>query len=442
MKKWLTLILVVLMVSLTACSSKNDNDAKGSNGEGKAETKTIRILAHWEGANVEAYKKLIAEYEDANPGVKVQLETVPFGDLMKKITSSKLSKDGPDIYHIYSGWLPDLVKSNTIVPAPDAFKSDIEASYSSNISDSASIDGKVYGYPTELTAYALNYNKRLFEEAGIKEPPKTWAELEDYAKRLSKVENGKVVQQGFGIITSWDSGVVHPFLALLQSNGGSLLNGDNTAAAFNSKEGQETIDLYKRLIDAKALNPEMSTANASTTGPYMNNFELEKTAMIIMANWWQGGLKSTMGDKYNNIATAPIPVGPSGSQSSSVFYSWLYSVNADSKNQEAAWDFLKWINSPVADGKSSRQGDWLLSQGILPSRTSDQEASKGALANDQFLKTYVEALANAKSYPIVNGAGEITVALQKQVEAVVFGQAKAADALKAAEAQVNGVLKK
>ncbi|WP_052947413.1 ABC transporter substrate-binding protein [Aneurinibacillus tyrosinisolvens] len=439
MRKW-TVMFLVFLLALTGCSGKSVQ-----NSEGKAtkatEEKTIKILTHWDANNSKAFDSLIAEYEAANPGVKIKLQTVPFAELLKKITSSKLSNDGPDIYHIYSAWLPELARSKAIQTAPENITADIKQGYGENIKNSVSIEGNVYGYPTELTAYALNYNKRLFTEAGIAQPPKDWNELVADAKKLTKTENGKITQQGFGVITGWDSGVVHPWLALLQSNGGELLNADNAKAAFNSPQGKEAIDLYKSLLDANALNPEMSQSNASTTGGYQNNFELEKTAMIIMANWWKGDLEATMKDKYKNVATAPIPVGPSGTKPISVFYSWLYSVNAKGNNQEEAWKFLHWLNTAKAEGQSSRQGDWLINQGILPSRTDDQKAHKDKL-DDPFIKTYVDLLKDAKPFPNVMNGAEITAALQKQIEGVVFGQSAPADALKNAESQINNLLNK
>lgn len=442
MKKWFLFLLVVLLVAAGCSNNGGEKKEDKAANAGSEQKTTIKMLTHWDAANTEAFKQLIKEYETANPGVKIDLQTVPFGDLLKKITTSKLAGDGPDIYHIYSAWLPELVKSNSVGKAPDFITSDINSGYLDNIKKSVSMDGVIYGYPTELTTYALNYNKRLFAEAGLAAPPKNWQELVEFANKLTKKEGGQTVQQGFGVISGWDSGVVHPWLALLQSNGGKFLTDDNKKAAFNSKEGIEAIELYKTMLDSGAINPQMSPSNASTTGGYQNNFELEKTAMIVMANWWKGGLQSTMKEKFNNVATAPIPVGPSGSKPVSVFYSWLYTVNSQSKNQEAAWKFLQWVNSPKGDGQSSRQGDWLMNQGILPSRTSDQTAHKNTLENDAFVKTYVELLKDAKPFPIVNKGAEMTAALQKQIEAVLFSKADPKSALKTAEEEINNLLSK
>ena len=82
------------------------------------------------------------------------------------------------------------------------------------------VDGALYGVPNEIDLYALNYNKRLFEAAGIDGPPTTWDELIADAKALTVRDGDRITQQGFGLINSWAAGVVHPFASLLASNGG------------------------------------------------------------------------------------------------------------------------------------------------------------------------------------------------------------------------------
>ena len=125
------------------------------------------------------------------------------------------------------------------------------------------------------------------------------------------------------------------------------------------------------------MDPTMGTADANTTGPFLDNFVSGRTGMIIMANWWESALKSGMGDKFADIATAPIPIGPHGDKLHSISYSWMTVVNAKATpaEQKAAWDFLSWLN--VAErpksgpNGGSAMGEILVSMGILPSRSSD-----------------------------------------------------------------------
>jgi multiple sugar transport system substrate-binding protein len=293
----------------------------------------------------------------------------------------------------------------------------VQSGWPKNLVSDVTKDGSVRGIPNEVDLYALNYNKRLFQQAGISSPPATWSDLVTDAKKLSK--NGT---QGFGVITSWPAGVVHPWLSLVASNGGQLLNG--TTPNLTDPKVVAATKLYQQLIAAHATVPSMSTANANTTGPYLDNFVNGKTGMIIMANWWEGSLKQAMGAKFSDVATAPVPVGPDGSKSSSVSYSWLTMVDgkADAGKQAAAWKFLNWLNGSTS-GKngSSAMGDILMSMGILPSSTADISAHKSELS-DPFLKTYVDQLPNATPFPTVLGGEQMTEALQKHIENVIFGK--------------------
>lgn len=402
-----------------------------------ASSVTLRMLTHWDATTLKTFQPYVTEYEKLHPSVKIQITTVPFDQLLKKISVSQLSGSGYDIYHIYDLWLPQLAKDHLFAAAPSAQAADIKAGYASGVAAAASSGGTLYGYPTEVDDYALCYNKRLFAAAHIAHPPTTWSELVADAVKLTKRSGGRTVQQGFGTITGWDSGVVHPWLSLLLSDGGTLLNSSNTKAAFNSAEGRETLNLYHTLIAKHATDPSMSSAAGSAV--YTTDFELEKTAMIIMANWWESGLQAAMKGKFKDVAVAPIPVGPHGHKSIAVNYVWMYGVNQKSANQAAAWQFLQWLNDPAHKGASSRMGDWLMSQGIMPSRTSDQRAHQDQLGNS-FMRPYVHALASSRPFPIVMGGAEITTDLQKQIEGVVFGRTTPQQALATAESQVNDVL--
>lgn len=435
-KKGFSLLLIVLLIlSIAACNSDSSST--------KDKKIKISYLTHWAAPQVKELKEAIKKYNKIEPNVEIEVRAVPFGNLLTTLTTQSSGSGAPTITSIYELWLPQLVKDKILAPASTTYENEIKSNYPEGIVKAITDNGKVYGYPNEVNLYALNYNERLFQEAGLSGPPKTWEELLADAKKLTKKDSsGKITQQGFGVITSWNSGVVHPWLSLLYSNGGELLAQDHKPV-LDSKQAKETTELYKKLIfEAKTTDPSMSIANASTTGPYLENFTNEKTAMIIMANWWQSALKDGMGDKFNNIKTAPVPVGPSGSGSHSVSYSWLTTVNAKANKakQDAAWKFLSWLNSDKSGEKgSSAMGDMLMGMGIIPSRNTDVAAHQDKL-NTPFLKSYVDELKNAKSFPIVLGGNELTTTLQQQLEQMEFGQTSATQALEGAQKALTDLM--
>jgi ABC-type glycerol-3-phosphate transport system substrate-binding protein len=419
------------VLAVAALAGWRDADSRSSK-------ETISYLTHWGPDQVAMLQAAASRFHAQNPDITVQIRAVPFANLLTTVRTQGASSNGPTIVSIYDLWLPELVRDGLAASAPAAVVKAVKADWPKNLIADVTKGGKVRGFPNEVDLYALNYNKKLFAQAGIAGPPKTWAELTADAKKLAAGSG----TQGFGVITSWPAGVVHPWLSLVASNGGRLLNG--TKPNLTDPKVTAATNLYKTLIDAGSTVPSMSTANANTTGPYLDNFVNGKTGMIIMANWWQGALKQAMGARYADVATAPVPVGPSGSKSSSVSYSWLTMVNgkASSGKQAAAWKFLTYLNGGQSGKKgSSAMGDILMTMGIIPSRKGDIAAHKKQLS-DSFLRTYVDQLVNATPFPTVLGGEQMTGAIQKHLEGVIFGKESPSAAMSAAQREVTSILQK
>lgn len=402
----------------------------------QAQDVQLTYLTHWAPDTVALLEDAASAYNAEHSDVAITVRAVPFGDLLTTIRSGGAGS-GPTIASIYDLWLPELVRDGLVAPAPQPVSDEVKSSWPEGITAAATVNDQVYGMPNEVNVYALNYNKALFEEAGIGQPPATWDELKQDAAKLKAI--GK---QGFGLINSWSAGVVHPFASLLVSNGGDLIQ--NGEPKLDSPEALETFQLYETMVKEGYTDPALGTADANTTGPFLDNFVSGNTGMIIMANWWESALKAGMGDKFSNVATAPIPVGPRGDTARSISYSWMTVVNAGASDaeQEAAWDFLSWLNGP-ASGKdgASAMADILQSMGILPSRTSDVEAYQDALGRP-FLEGYVSALSDAKAFPVVLGGQEFSEALQQVIEQLEYGQITAEEAQANAQADAKSILER
>lgn len=401
-----------------------------------AESVKLTYLTHWGPDTVALLQKAIDDYSAKNPDVSITVRAVPFGDLLTTIRSGG-SGGGTTIASIYDLWLPELVRDHLVAKAPDAVSKDVTGGWPGGVVSAASVGGTVYGIPNEIDLYALNYNKALFKQAGIDKPPATWDELKADAAKLTDEAAGR---QGFGLINSWAAGVVHPFASLLASNGGTLIADGKPQLA--SKPALETFQLYETMVKKGYSVPAMGTADANTTGPFLDNFVSGKTGMIIMANWWESALKAGMGDKFADIGTAPIPVGPSGKAPHAISYSWMTVVNASATaaEQDAAWKFLVWLDGPNSgkDGASA-MADILQSMGILPSRTSDVAAYKSRL-DRPFLEGYVSALADAQGFPVVLGGQEFSESLQQTIEKLEYGELTAEQASTNAQADAQSIL--
>jgi ABC-type glycerol-3-phosphate transport system substrate-binding protein len=115
-------------------------------------------------------------------------------------------------------------------------------------------------------------------------------------------------------------------------------------------------------------------------------------------------------------------------------------VNNSTKNAEAAWNFLTWLNNPASEGASSPMGVFLTSAlNAIPGRTSDQEAHEDVLG-DPFVAPFVAALATSQTEALIPGAQEIKTALQTQIESAWYGETDPQTALNNAADQANAIL--
>ncbi len=193
----------------------------------------------------------IAQFEKAHPDIHVQARLVPLAQMGQELIRALATGNVPDIATVDNpvvasfaaqGQLeeigPDLAKlgltGDKFYPGPWA---------------SVTWEGKVYGAPRASNTIALYYNADMFRKAGLDpdNPPKTWAELESAAEKLTD-KAGKVYGLAFCAVQS-DEGVFQ-FLPFLEQAGGSVskirLAGGGHRAAVPDRPGQEGLCLAGR----------------------------------------------------------------------------------------------------------------------------------------------------------------------------------------------------
>ena len=174
--------LVVFSLLLSACQG-----AAATQGSTSNEPVKLVVLTHWgEESLATPMKALLDEYTKANPNVTIEYQAVTFDQLLTKISTSRAAGTAPDIIHIYNLWMPDFVKGGALATPPEDVINDIKASYSPGSIQAVTVKDQVWGYPTEINTWQLVYNKKMFADAGLSEPPKTLDELKDYACKLTK----------------------------------------------------------------------------------------------------------------------------------------------------------------------------------------------------------------------------------------------------------------
>jgi multiple sugar transport system substrate-binding protein len=421
MKRQIALLLTVVMLLTMAAPGLAQEPVK------------LTLLTHWgEERLLVAQQAMIDAYVATHPNVTIELQTVPFNDLYTRIVASRTAGTSPDIYHLYNLWLPEFTNGGMLAPMPEALAEWVSAEAAGTSVAGVTYNDQLWGVPTEVNTYLLIYNKRLLAEAGFDAPPATWAEVEEIAPLITKKDDtGAVTQVGMAVITGWDSGVVHPFMALLYSNGGEYFSEDLTTVAFDSPQGLETLQLYQNLLDSGGIDMSVPWGDLANGN----------VGMLIMANWYRATLMASENIDYaTEIGVAPVPVGPSGTESSTLAYNWLWSVDAGSPNQEAAWDFIEWMNKSAVEGEPSPMGDLLVNEfGSIPSMVPDQAAFAEELG-DHFVAPFVESTAYARQEPVIGGSQEIKTMLQVEMESMFTGMTDPQSLIDYVAPEANAIL--
>ncbi len=174
MKKIITvMLLVVVLASFIACSGGEKNT------EGNV---TIDFFHRFPQEPRKSYfDKMIAEFEEANPNVTINVDYILNDSYKEKIRVLVASNDLPDVFMSWSGsFAQNLVSSENIMDLTSMYADDTE--WSGPIMESQlppfTFDGKIYGAPYSIDGKAFFYNKKIFDEYGL-DVPATYNEFID-----------------------------------------------------------------------------------------------------------------------------------------------------------------------------------------------------------------------------------------------------------------------
>ncbi len=184
-KKYILVLVMVLLAipMLVACSSK---DSTNASGEGVVE---IDFFHRWPNEPRKSfYDEKIKEYMEANPNVRINVNSVLNDSYKEKIKVLVSSNDLPDVFSSWSdSFASNLVSSDKIMRLNDVMSEDKE--WSDKIIESQlsgfTFDDITYGIPFTVDGKAFFYNKKAFEENNL-ETPKTYDELINILDKLKQ----------------------------------------------------------------------------------------------------------------------------------------------------------------------------------------------------------------------------------------------------------------
>jgi multiple sugar transport system substrate-binding protein len=354
----------------SSSSSSTAASASGSAAEKKLAPATISLWVGFTQRELGIIKGVVADFERANPGVKVK--TVG-GISDDKIVAAIRGGNAPDIAQSFStdntgsfcasGAWSDLgprMKADglTTDQFPPAVRSYI------------GFGGKQCAMPMLADVYGLYYNKKLFAKAGIKDPPKTLSELTADAKKLTqRSADGTIKVAGFDPTWGFYENAVAHYAPLVDAkwtkpDGSSNLAGDpNWMKLLQWQKGLVDWFGYDKLVRFNAgAGDEFSASNA---------FEAGKVAMMIDGEFRTAFLADEHPDL--DYGTAPMPVDDANPSLYGAGYVTgnIAGIPKGAKHPDQAWALLKYL---ATDPKAES----VLSNGLknVPTTTASLKATE------------------------------------------------------------------
>ena len=140
----------------------------------------------------------VKKFEEANPGIKLNLEVVSWNDVYTVVSTRISNNNAPDILNLDS--FADYANEGLLMPVKDYCPDELFNDFFPSFIAQSVIDDTVWAVPDLASARALYYNADLLEQAGV-EVPTTWAELEDACQALVDFYGGDVYPWGIDMTT-------------------------------------------------------------------------------------------------------------------------------------------------------------------------------------------------------------------------------------------------
>jgi len=282
------------------------------------------------------YRPAFEEFRRTHPDIDFRVLHIT-GNYEDKIKVMFAGRVAPDVIFMYPTALAAWVRLRALRPLDEmlARRPDVSASdYFEPAIATFSYGGRVYGLPKDASATIMEYNVDLFEECGVRKPDAswTWADLLETAHKLTGDTDGD------GRVDRWglDS---PPWWIFVWQNGGRILSPDGSRCALDSPEATEALEFWAALRWKEQVTP---TPEARSDMSFSRMFVLQRVGMMFAMYPVVSILRKQCNFRWD---IAPMPAGPRGRATD--FVGSALAVTAQSRNPEAAFEWVRWMTSPA-----------------------------------------------------------------------------------------------
>jgi len=443
----LNLIFVFLLTSGFGCKGV-DQDVRQ-----EMQAITLNYWRVWDGPD--AFVEIIDNYNKLHPYININYRKLRYEEYEQELLEAFATDKGPDIFSIHNAWIKKYQDKGFIAPKPDTVTTvypyikgtlkkevDYEIKTEKTISlreikekfidtvyqdvvikvadpKTEIITEKVFGLPLSIDTLVLYYNRDLFNNAGIVNPPIYWnKEFQTNVKKLTKQNNkGKIIQAGFALGGGDNiERSVDILSVLMMQNGSEMMDNFGTVHfhripnGLQDKKYNPGLDALRFYTDFANPAKEVYTWNNNLDNS-LELFTQGKLAMMLGYAYMLPQIK-TQAPKLN-FSLSRLPQIENNIQEINFANYWVEVMSRKSKYQEEAWDFIQFATA------NTKQAEKYLNKTNKP--TALRELIKSQLENED-VSVFAEQILTAKSW--YRGKDAITAEniMQEMINKVNIGK--------------------
>ena len=292
---------------------------------------------------IKILNETIKSIETTHPGLKVQLDCIPYNSFLDKITTQMVAGNAPDIISVEASQFVDLYLRDAFADLTPFFERDKMRAkdYYPSIMNRFSPGGKIFALPSDIAPVGLvYYNKKFFKEAGLPFPTSKWSWPEPFLSICKKL----VKKDATGRTTRW--AYADPYgpnaVAFLLSAGGDFVDNEEhpTRLTLDTPESMQAFRFRWDLMYDTHVSPTYSELQGFSFGAGVEDMFMNgQVAMMASGVWHTPRFLQKKGLDFDVVEFPKGPKGGRGWQSGGTGYA----VWKGSKNKEKAWEVLKEI---------------------------------------------------------------------------------------------------
>ena len=417
------LLLGICLLLLGGCQLQGHPDQSG-----------VVRLTLWHGVNPpdnrDVLQELVDRFNHEHPNIQVESLYVGQADQQTpKILASVVGNAPPDMLWFNPTITGRLVELGAIRPLDDLLAmSSVREEIDPTLLETMQFQDHIWSVPFGTNNAGVFYRPTLFKAAGITQLPRTWEELQQVAKQLTRDTDGDGRVDRYGMLLPLGKGewTVFMWLPFLWSSGGELITPEAAARSKNVDLVNEgaiaALQFWRRLIEDGS-----AVLSLPERGYEMNRFLAGKVAMQFSGPWTLRELRKT------GVDFSVFPMPSEARQATVIGGENLFLFKTTPERERAAFTFAEYV---IGEEFQTR---WAMETGYLPVnlKARQSEAYQAFVQQQPTVKVFLDQVEYGRSRPIFRGYSRISESLGRAIEAVLLGKSSPTEALTTAQRRLD-----